>query len=140
MAHSEELKSTAIALFEAQRVHTSDDVAARRSAGIIQDTYKQKVNSRSIKRWAAGENINADIVRNVKDKKKLLADVFEDIAHRLLGAVTDDKLKTAYPDRLVKAAKDAAETMQLLRGAPTSIEGQSGSLWEHINSVSKNGK
>ena len=143
MAHSDEIKVTAIVLFEAARTHTSEAAASARVAQVIAETHKTKITGRTVRRWAKERrNIRPELDKTVQDKKKQLADLFEETALRLLGGVTDDKLKTAYPDRLVKAARDAAETMQLLRGGATSrnVETQrAGSLWDHINSVSKNG-
>ena len=142
MAHSDEIKAAALALFEAERAHTSEDEAARRVSKALQKTYSIKVSSRSIKRWSHGENVNADVDRNVQEKKKALSDLFEALARDAVGGITDEKIKTASVAHLATVAGIAVDKMQLLRGEATSRNVETerpGSLWDHINRVSKNG-
>ena len=142
MAHSDEIKAAAIALFKAESAHTSDDTAARRVSEAILETYSKKVSVRSIQRWAAGEHVSVEAAKDASEKMMVLADLFEALARDAIGGITPDKIKTASVAHLATVAGIAVDKMQLLRGEATSrnVEVQSpGSLWDHINSVSKNG-
>ena len=139
MAHSDEIKATAIALFEAERAHTSEDLAARRVSKALLETYKKKVSIRSIKRWASGEHVSTEATEDASAKKQILADLFEDLARDALAGITPEKIKTASVAHLATIAGIAVDKMQLLRGEATSrnVEPQrAGSLWDHINRVS----
>ena len=64
MAHSDEIKAAAIALFKAESAHTSDDEAARRVAKSLLETCKKKVSVSSIQRWASGEHVNVEATKD----------------------------------------------------------------------------
>ncbi len=140
MAHSDEIKATAVALFEAARTHTSDDEAARRVSKSLLETCKKKVSTCSIKRWARGEHVNTEALKDAGEKKQLLADLFEALARDAIGGITPEKIEKASVAHLATVAGIAVDKMQLLRGEATSrnVETQrAGSLWDHINRVSE---
>ncbi len=139
MAHSEDLKATAMTLWDAHRPQLRSDNAAATVVADLLERQGYKVSEGSVRAWAKRKNINCDIVEKYEGKKLSLAALFEDSMRRVFDlGMSDEKIKQASFRDLSVFLGIAAEKHQLLTGQPTSIEGQRGSLWDHINSVSKN--
>ncbi len=139
MAHSDEIKAAALALFTAERAHVSEDLAARRVSKALQETYKKPVSASSIKRWVSGTHVNDEALKDAGEKMEKLSDLFESLARGALSGITPEKIEKASVAHLATVAGIAVDKMQLLRGEATSrnVERSAGSLWDHINRVSK---
>ena len=106
--YSDEQKATALA------------VLASNGGNVDRTARELGMPRKTLDRWAKG-GVHPDVARSGQEKRRPLAELFEDIARRSLGYVTDEKLKTADPQKLVTIAAIATDKAQLLRGQPTSI-------------------
>ena len=57
-----------------------------------------------------------DVAAKVSEKKKELADTFEDLAKRMVGSITDEDIKKLDAYRRTLSGGIAIDKMQLLRG------------------------
>jgi transposase-like protein len=93
----------------------------RSNAGNVKGTARQlNMPISTLRRWADGEHVNEGVAEKYHEKKRDLADVFEDIARtyaeQALGSVATSKGKDA-----VIAAATALDKLRLLRGEATDI-------------------
>lgn len=114
MSYSDEQKAVALAALEA-------------NGGNIDRTAKFcKIDRRTIRRWASGENINEDVSRNAHEKKEALADRLEALAHRLVDSIDEDKIGDASLQMVATSLGIAVDKMRLLREQPTQITDDTG--------------
>lgn len=103
-------------------------IAMLQSAGYPDNVYALeqtakylKLPSRTLRRWAAGEN-RPGAQQLVKEEKKALADVYHDITYQLLEhASNQDVIDEMSGKDAVMAAAIATDKMRLLQGLPTEI-------------------
>jgi hypothetical protein len=111
MAYSDEQKAVALAALQA-------------NGGDFKKTAKFcRLPERSIRRWAAGENVPDGIDKNVTHKKEALADKLERLACKLADAAFE-KSEDANLQSCATSMAIAIDKMQLLREKPTAINAQ----------------
>ncbi|MFL5340904.1 MAG: transposase [Gemmataceae bacterium] len=110
----------------AQRRYTDEEKATALAAlaangGNVDRTARElSIPRKTLERWARG-GVHPQVAQSGQEKRLPLVDVFEDIARRSLGCVTDEKLKNTDAQKLVTTAAIATDKAQLLRGQPTRI-------------------
>ena len=113
MAYSEDFISNALALL------ASNEGKVKPTAESI------GVDPRTVRRWrdtiASGKTSIGVGRQKSLQKKKALVDLWEDLAHRAIGAIDESKLKTSTAKDLATITGISTEKMRLLRGESTEI-------------------
>lgn len=115
------------------RIRYTDEQRATLLAMLEMEGYPDKVGA--LQRVANYAQIKPNVIRRwwqakqnppphklVTRKKRELADLFEDVAHKYLNhALNDETIESVPGQAAVVAAATATDKMRLLRGLPTEI-------------------
>lgn len=80
-----------------------------------------EIPRKTLESWARGLR-HPEAAQSCLEKKEPLAEAFDRIASRILGGVTDKKIRDANLQQTLTSAGIAVDKARLLRGEPTSIE------------------
>jgi hypothetical protein len=116
MAHSEDRKAEVLA------------VLAANGGNVLRTARKMGLPEATVRKWKNGE-VPATVAEKCEEKKRSIADALEAIIWQVLG-ILPDKLPGASVHELNGTLKLSAETRQLLRGEPTSIQEHRGDFTE----------
>lgn len=114
--YTDKFKAGAVALLEAQGYPTNPNALEK-----VHQHLNRKPAKRTLMRWFHGEN-GAPDDKLVRQSKKEIADVFEDVAYKYLArAGEQDAVDETKGKDAVMTAAIAVDKMRLLRGLPTEI-------------------